>query len=428
MEKLAKQLTIKYAFLQSTYWLCQCCIYSFAAVFLQSKNFDNVQIGFVIAFAAILSIVLQPMIASYADKSTTISLRQIVIMLMFTVFFLAILLRILPSSFLLLCILYVLIVAIQFSLNPLFNSLALEYLNQGVPLNYGLARGIGSISFAVMSSILGIVVNRFGADLLLSIFIFCYCFSIMSVFNFKLTVPKLQVADYQKESVTNKKVTIVHTASTNVTESAPTGIVTFFLKYKKFSIHLIGISMLFYSQSILNTYLINIIKHVGGNSANLGISLSIAAALELPTMAAFIFLVRKIKCSTLIKISAFFFFIKIGMAYLAPSVPIIYLSMSFQLFAFALYTPASVYYVNSIIDKKDKVKGQSMLGVAMTGIAGTVANITGGKLIETVGISNLVLVATIVTGIGFIIVFFTTETTNTDMDNVVNRTSKEITN
>ncbi len=58
MENLAKQLTIRYALLQSTYWISQCTICSFAAVYLHSKNFNNMQIGTVLALAAILSIVL----------------------------------------------------------------------------------------------------------------------------------------------------------------------------------------------------------------------------------------------------------------------------------------------------------------------------------------------------------------------------------
>jgi len=413
MEKLAKQLTIKYAFLQSTFWMSQCCIFSFAAVFLQSKNFDNIQIGLVLALAAVLSIILQPVVASFADKSQTISLRYIVIALMFIVFLLALILFIMPNSFQLIAIIYVLINAIQFTLNSLFNSLALEYLNKGIPLNYGLARGLGSISFAVMSYLLGIFIHHFGPSILLLIFLFSYCFVILSAFAFKITVPKSTVPlkDLENYTDANKNISYKDGYDLELSDIAPTGILTFFIKYKKFSIHLIGLTFVFYSHSMVSTYLINIIQNVGGNSTDLGISLSIAAALELPTMAAFIFLVRKIKCSTLLKISAFFFFVKVGITWLSPNVYSIYLSQIFQMFAFALFTPASIYYVNSIIEEQDKVKGQSMLGVATMGIAGTLANITGGKILDTAGVSNMLLIGTIVTAIGFLIVCFTTETT-----------------
>lgn len=400
MEKLVRQLTIKYAFLQGTFWISQCSIYSFAAVYLKSIGFQNVQIGMVMASAAVLSIFLQPLIAAFADKTVKVSLRTIVITLMFIVLALSIALKIFSNSFYIVAILYVLINAIQFTYNPLFNSLAIEYINKGVPLNYGLARGLGSICFAVMSSILGLLVNHFGPDILLNIFIISYLVVIVSAFAFKAQLP---------ESIT----TTVNVNKTPTVKEAPTGILMFFIKYKKFTLQLIGLSMLFYANSMINTYLINIIEDVGGNSANMGVSLSIAAGLELPMMAAFIYLVKKIKCSTLLKISAFFFIVKVGIAYLAPNVLTIYISQSFQFLAFALFTPVSVYYVNSIIDEKDKVKGQAMLGVATSGIAASVSSLTGGRLLDSVGVKETLLIGVFVTIIGFLVVFFTTETVGT---------------
>lgn len=406
MEQLAKQLTLKYAFLQSTFWMSQCCIYSFAAVFLQSKNFDNMQIGLVIALAAILSIILQPLVAAFADKSKQISLRYIVITLMFIVLSLAFILFIMPDSFLLIAITYVIINAIQFMLTPLFNSLALEYLNKGIPLNYGLARGMGSISFAVMSFLLGILIKQFGANILLLSFLICYFFVIISAFTFKVSAVKMPELSTR---LPNKSDIMI--ASDVLSDKAPAGILTFFIKYKLFTLHLLGVAMVFYSHSLICTYLIQVMENVGGDSSDLGVSLSIAAALELPTMAAFIFLVRKVKCNTLLKISAFFFIIKIGIAWLAPNIFTIHLSQAFQMLAFALFTPASVYYVNSIIEDQDKVKGQSMLGIATMGLAATVANITGGTILDTFGVSDMLLVGTIVTAIGFVIICISTKQT-----------------
>lgn len=183
----------------------------------------------------------------------------------------------------------------------------------------------------------------------------------------------------------------------------------FVKKYNKFMLLLLGCSMLFFSHSLLNTYLIHIVKNVGGDSRDMGITLSISAALELPTMAVFVYLLRKVKCTTLLKTSAFFFFIKAGVTFLAPNIITLHFAQSFQMLAFALFTPASVYYVNSIIREEDKVKGQSLLGVAILGIAGTLANVSGGKIIDTMNVSYMLLIGTIVAGIGFIFVYLFTE-------------------
>lgn len=397
MEKLARQLTLRYSYIQASYWICQCAINSFAAIFLQSKNFNNTQIGIVLALAAILSIVLQPVIASFADKAKTMSLRIIILLLMSTVFLLTILLYVLPDTFVFVSVIFVVVNAIQFTLNPLYNSLALEYMNAGVPMNYGLARGMGSITFAVMSSSLGYVVSHFGAEVILPVFLIGYSLSILATYVFKVTIPENLLKAIPKRNTDGGD-----SADTSVEE--PTGIFTFFLKYKMFVLFLLGVAMLFYSHSLINTYLINIMENVGGNSSDMGISLSIAAALELPTMALFIYIVKKIKCSNLLKIGAFFFFVKALVTWIAPNVFMIHFSQAFQLFAFALFTPASIYYVNDLVSEKDRVKGQSLLGAAYLGIAGTVANVTGGRILDTFGVSEMLLLGTVVTAVGVVLI------------------------
>lgn len=403
MGKSAKQLTVKYAFLQSSYWISECIIYSFAAVFLHYKHFDNTRIGLVLSLSAVISIVLQPIIAAFADKSKKVTLKSLIIGLMFIVLASAITLYIAPSSFLLISVIYILINTIQFTLNPLFNSLAFEYMNKGVPMNYGLARGAGSVAFAIASYFLGIFVGRFGAGILLGAFLFSYCLLILSAYTFKLKVSNKASGN----SGTGRENAVSGTKDRPDTASA--NILGFFMKYKKYSLLLIGVAMIFYSHSLVNTYLINIIENVGGSSADMGLSLAISAVLELPTMAAFIYLIKKIKCGTLLKISAFFFTVKIAVAWLAPNVAMVNFSQAFQMFAFALYTPASVYYADSMIEEQDKVKGQSMLGVASWGVAGSVANLTGGRILDTFGVSSMLLIGTIVSVIGFAVVCFAAE-------------------
>lgn len=406
MEHTAKQLTLKYAFLQSAYWITECAIYSFAAVFLHYKNFDNTELGIVLSLSSIFSILLQPPIAAYADKSKKISLRSIVLLLMIIVLASSLILLAAKDSFFIIAGVFVLINTIQFTLNPLLNSLAMEFMNKGVPINYGLARGTGSMAFAIASYFVGISVDQHGAGILVTVFIIGYCFLIAAAFLFRIKPSSVQALSDHSKPIDSKR---NKTGTKEGEIPAPSGILGFFLKYKRFTLLLLGVAMIYYSHSLLNTYLISIIEHVGGNSADMGLGLTISAALELPTMAAFIYIIKKVECNNLIKISAFFFFIKALIAWLAPSVTILYVSQACQMLAFALFTPASVYYVNSIIDDRDKVKGQSMLGVASWGIAGTVANLTGGKILDTIGVTYLLLLGTIVSAIGFLVICFTTE-------------------
>lgn len=400
MDKTYRQLTIKYAFLQSSYWISQCIIFSFAAVFLQYKNFSNTQIGFVLSLSSILSIILQPAISAFADKSKKKTVRYIILTIMLIVFTFTVIFNVWNNSFIVVATLFIIINTLQITLNPLLNSIALEFMNNGYPFNFGLARGTGSIAFAVTSYLLGHAVSRFSPGIILPFFLLSYVFLIIAIYIFRIKAAN-------KELKSNKHNNIKMTTDTKVNQ--PASVLGFFIKYKRFTFLLIGIAMVFYSHNLINTYLINIIENVGGNSTDMGLSLTIAAALELPMMAAFTLIVKKVKCSTLIKISGLFFLIKSATMWMAPNVMTVHFSQAFQMLSFALFTPASVYYVNSVINEEDRNKGQAMLGAATIGIAGTIASISGGKLLDISGVSDMMMLGTIVSLIGFAIIIFSTE-------------------
>lgn len=140
----------------------------------------------------------------------------------------------------------------------------------------------------------------------------------------------------------------------------------------------------------------------------MGNAVFLASLLELPTMTYFTKLSNKINCGRLIKFSIIMFLLKHVIAYLATNMMMIYISQVLQLFAYALFIPASVYYVNQKIAINNRVKGQSMVTMAMT-IAGVFASLIGGMLIDSIGVHLVLMVGAIVSTIGAVIVCLTVE-------------------
>jgi PPP family 3-phenylpropionic acid transporter len=117
----------------------------------------------------------------------------------------------------------------------------------------------------------------------------------------------------------------------------------------------------------------------------MGIASAIGGFLELPAMALFPVLLRRIKnAGALLKTSGVFLVLKTLVTLLAPDVRWIYAAQCLQFFAFATFIPASVYYVKQVIPQADKVKGQAGMTMAM-GISGMVANFLGGLMLDTRG-------------------------------------------
>ncbi|MCB0123087.1 MAG: hypothetical protein KDE58_12620, partial [Caldilineaceae bacterium] len=67
------------------------------------------------------------------------------------------------------------------------------------------------------------------------------------------------------------------------------------------------------------------------------------------------------------------FVLKALLTLLAPTIGWFYVAQCLQFFAFAMFTPAAVFYVNEVIPGVDKVNGQAGMAMAL-GISGMIGN------------------------------------------------------
>ncbi len=165
------------------------------------------------------------------------------------------------------------------------------------------------------------------------------------------------------------------------------------LKGNRLFVLLLGaVVLVFCSQSMIGSYLIQIMKRVGGSAENVGISNGLAAAIEFPAMALFAVLIRKFRSGTLLRISFFAFVLKALAIMLSPSVGALYATQILQFGAYATFIPASVYYANEVIPEKNLAKGQAALTSAST-FGGVAANLLGGRLLDCCGVGTMLAVS-----------------------------------
>lgn len=77
------RLTLKYSFIQGFYWMNFSAIMGFASLYLLDGGFSNTEIGMIMAVAGIISAILQPFIAGYADRPSSPSLKNLILALIF---------------------------------------------------------------------------------------------------------------------------------------------------------------------------------------------------------------------------------------------------------------------------------------------------------------------------------------------------------
>ena len=390
-----KSLNIKYMASQIFYFGAFAAMMGYASVYLLHKGFSNSTIGIILSLCSILAVFMQPALASFADNHKNIEIRKIINTIVAIAIILSVALLVIPTNQTLIFILIVAIFSLETTIMPLINTLAFIFEKYGIQINFGIARGLGSVAYALTSMALGYIVEWFSPDLLPICYVVFNALLFIVVHLFVL--PKnAQIVNADEESETEAEV------HENVS------LLKFASKYKKFIVFLLGFVLVYFAHTIINNFFIQIITNVGGNSSDMGNAVFLAAMLELPTMAYFTKLSQKVNCGTLIKASIVLFLAKHAITYLATNMVMIYIAQVLQMGAYALFIPASVYYVNCKVDNKDIVKGQSFVTTSMT-MSGVFANIIGGILLDAVGVSEVLLIGVILSLIGAVIVLFTVE-------------------
>lgn len=385
---MEKKLNIKYAFTQGLYWMIYCVFLGYASVYLLDKTYTNTQIGFIMATGFLCSILLQQIVAAYTDRSNkvtvlTVTLFCIAFLLLFSIVLLAVSRKSPLLTFAFICISIVIML-----LQPLINSINFYLVHRGITMNFGVARSFGSLFYAIISALLGIALVTKSTDFIPKTGMILLALFFVLLLSLFFDDKKLVSLSKEKE------------ADTSLQEHF--SIKDFCYQYRFFFLFLLGGLGMFFGHTTINNYCYQICLHVGGNSADLGNIQAFSAILELPAMIFFSQLNKRFGCRKLLQIAAFFFSVKILITLFAGSVLFLYISMIFQMFAFAVYIPGSVHFVDEIMSSKDAVKGQAFV-TGMITLANLLASILGGFLIDNFGISVMLTVGTIATLFGTIV-------------------------
>lgn len=394
---MEKKLNIRYMMSNFFYFSMFASMMAFVSVYLLHKGFDNATIGTVLSVTSVSSIVFQTWLANFVDKRKNLRVQDVVTFIVAVIVGGSLVLYFMPAEIGIIAIVVV-IFALSQSLTALLNSLAFIYERFGININYGVARGTGSAAYAITTMLLGYVVDATSPDLLPLFYATFGILIIVSVRSFFLPEDQRVVVQEVDEPLEEQV-------------AADQTLIEFIGKYKRLVLLMGGVVFLFFAHTIINNFFIQIITPIGGDSASMGTAIFIGAMVELPAMMNFNQISKKIPVSRLLIISAVFFLAKHTLTFFAPNIFVIYLAQALQIGAFAVAYPALVAYINSIVDLKDLVKGQSLLTIAMA-LSSVFASFLGGVLLDSIGTSQTLLLGVVTTAIGLVIIIFTVEDTS----------------
>lgn len=375
--KAGEGLTGRYCLLQGSYYGVNCAVIGYASVFLLERGMSPAGIGALIAAGNVLSAVLQPMTAGIADRSGRVTLKQMIRLAAAAGAILSLLVGVF-GSLKLIAPLYMALAMIANLEMPLVNAVSVYFSNRGHRINFGLARGIGSLTYAAFSYGLGLLAGMFGAGLIpwASMALYAAVFACCGLFSMKPGTTEAK----------EREVSAHHPARPRQRERS------FFSRYRTFTLTLAGVVMLFAFHNITCTYMIRMMERFGGGSAEMGLALAVAAVCELPTMLLFSRLARRFRVSTLLAASAAGFVVKSLLLLAAWDVNMILAAQIFQAFSFALFIPASVAFTDQVMKAGDKIKGQAYMTAAST-LGSVAGNLSGGIVLDASGVNAMLVLA-----------------------------------
>lgn len=387
---MKKNLTFRYSIHQFAYWAASAGIISFATAFLLEKGFPASQVGLLMACASILSGITQPLLASLADRSTSCILSPLMIALcsVSTAAFGLLLLDVLSPA--LFAVLYLLGVWSFDSMIPLMNSTSLYYNNLSYFINYGVARGVGSLAYSLAALALGYVLRLLGPDWMIGWVLILLPVCILTILSYP-KIPQAVISSQPK-------------AQHDTVETC--SVAEFFLRYRWYCLSLSGILLLAMFHSMTENYLIAIMGRLGGDSRHVGIALFIATAVEAMVLFGFNQIRARISDLWLIRIAAFSFLLKSVLFLVAPSIPFLYAVQLLQMTSYSFLSPVQVYYANAKVAPSDMVKGQAFITASYT-LGCAMGNLVGGQLMQRYGVAAILLAGVIIAALGTLILLLT---------------------
>ena len=381
--------TTGYTVLNVMYFAAFCTLHAYAAVFLLSRGFSNTSIGILLAAANVTSALFQPFVAGIIDKGGWLTNRRFIFISCLIILAGSAVLRVISSQAAVFVI-FALIYMIQFAYQPVMTALCFEYQKKGCDIYYGLARGLGSAGFAVTSALMGSAVTKYGETLLMTVTAVIMIISATAVFFFRPA---------KEEAVDITAVEIKKEGGTHG------NIKDFFSTYPAFALFIIATVFFFFAHNMINDFMIQIIRSLGGGEKELGYSNFLQAILELPVMALIGLVLKRVSPARLLVFSGVAFFVKILILVFASNMVWMFVSQSFQLFAYAVFIPAAAYYVSDTMTENDQVKGQAYVTSAIT-IGGVFSNLLSGIILDNLGMKPMLVTGSLVCFLGVVTAFF----------------------
>ena len=354
----SRKLNIIYGCVQSFFMCAMCSYFAFLVLYLNAQGYTEFQIGLIMTMVSVVSIVSPSIYGYLADY--VIPVKKIVIVMMLASIPIAFLLHLTIAVFPLALISVIGMGIAERSIMNVIDSWGVKIRSSKPYLNYGLTRGLASLSFAVAALMLGRFYELAGLDKLFWVHAF---FAFLCVVSAALLDP-VPTARRKKDSHSYLQT------------------IRILLRNRKYLVLLIAMVLHGLSMVLIHTFQPILLSELGGTSTHLGLALFIMAASEAPVMFKSSAFIEKYRIESILIFVYFVTIIRVLSVVLAPSIGWFIGVQVLQAVSYGLYLPAILFYIILITSEEMHATAITMALSIGFGLAGILGNTFGGLLAQ----------------------------------------------
>lgn len=379
---MGKKLHYQYVLLQCSYYAVSACFIGYMVPVLQKQGFNHSQIGLFLGLRALFSVFFQPVIANLMEKFQAKIYFNYLIAVMVVMSMLMTGVQLLQPNFFGTALVFIVYGIFTFGMISFIDAMSTLYFYKGKKIDYPVARGAGSLSYAISALLIGSLVE---ANTILTAQFFLFIPLLISI----LSIEKIKGMEI-KHDPNQPRVSF--------------GIM--FKEYPLFKIFLVAVIFSFIGKELSANFLIDVYRSLGGDNQSYGIGTFLLAASEVPAAILFTKLSDRLGIYRLMLLSFFFAFLRIFLITLAPSILFLNIAQVLQMFGNGLFWAGNIQFIRTILPAKYAVKAQAAVGVCYLGIGSGIGSPLSGVILELTNLKTLLFVASLLAFIGVVVLAF----------------------
>lgn len=337
------------------------CVFPFFTVYFRKRGLSYGEIGIAFATNSIISVIFQPLWGIITDKYSNKKSTLKVAMIFSAVFALPF---IFVWGFVPVILSLIAFMIFQSPILSVNDAYCYEIIEGNNELQYGKIRLMGSIGYAVISLILGMIIKHTGLNAAFISYIIFIAFSVIALkgINYCGTSSKSGI---------------------NFTD------VIAVLRDKRFILLSISAAIANTSMSANGNYLSVLIEKTGGDISNLGMLWFIVAMSELPVFFFGNRILKKVGVLNVYLMSLVIYICRFFMDSISTSYVMVLGIQILQGVTFPFYLMSTLEYISEITPSNTRTTAITAFTAIAAGVGGFIGNICGGFLLERVSVFYL---------------------------------------